>query len=285
MKSATFLRIPTAIITPSWDHLTTKALIQIFPDKVFVWNEEHRKAAIEYHHVPPEKISITGAPQFDEWFERRGPGKNREDFCREFSLNPRKSFLLYISSVSAGERNVGVIKKLRSILNNSPDQKLRDATLLVRPYPGRPEQSAISGERDIFVLPAPAESRRTLDDDLVFYDSVYHSFATVALDSAAFMDSMAIGRPCIIYIDKEFKDIQQAEHFALLVESGALYVAHSAEELLGSIGNLASGNDPLRTSRLTYLGRFIRPRGLEENAGRIVVDEIEQLIREKRGGK
>ncbi|TSC84166.1 MAG: hypothetical protein G01um101417_322 [Parcubacteria group bacterium Gr01-1014_17] len=278
LKSARKLRIPAATITPSWDNLTTKSLIQVKPDAVLVWNEEHAHSVHRYHHIPKETIKIVGAPQFDAWFERRVPFQIRERFIDSYGLDPNRKFLLYISSASAGRRNPNAIHLLREACNASTDPLVRTIHILVRPYPGYEGFSAVGNIFGVTVLPAPAEGRRTLQDDALFYDSIFHSFAVIALDSAAFFDVMAVGRPGIVYRDAHFSDIQSAEHFSALMGRGALYEANSGYRFTSLVSRLLAGKDEFAARRAEYLKRFIRPRGIERSAGEAVADEVEKFL-------
>lgn len=278
IKSAQALRVPTLAITPSWDNLTTKSLIQVKPDRMLVWNDEHRCSVRAYHHIPGERVKITGAPQFDAWFDRRVPFQTRTSFATSFALDPNRRFLLYLSSASAGRRNPTAICLLREACNASTDPPVRAMHILVRPYPGYEQFSKVGTLSGVTVLPAPAEGRRTLRDDTLFYDSIFHSCAAVALDSAAFFDVMAIGRPCIVYRDAHFADIQSAEHFSSLMDCGALYESRSGSDFVDIVSHLLSGNDKFVVRRAEYLKRFIRPRGIARAAGEVVADEVTALL-------
>ena len=85
LREARALRIPTGLCVWSWDHLSSKALIRDLPDRVFVWNPTQKREAIELHGVPAERIVVTGAQCFDQWFDRQ-PSRDRETFCRQVGL-------------------------------------------------------------------------------------------------------------------------------------------------------------------------------------------------------
>ncbi len=68
VKSAKALHIPVVYPVFSWDNLSTKGLIHVQPDGVIVWNERQRTEAVEMHGVPPDRVAVTGAPRFDEFF-------------------------------------------------------------------------------------------------------------------------------------------------------------------------------------------------------------------------
>src|SRR5574339_1205243 len=68
VKSAQALGIPVGFPVFSWDNLSNKGLIHVAPDRVFVWNDRQRIEAVKMHGVPAERVVVTGAPRFDEFF-------------------------------------------------------------------------------------------------------------------------------------------------------------------------------------------------------------------------
>ena len=52
VKAAQLAGIPTGALITSWDNLTTKGVMRVRPDRVFVWNETQRQEAAEMHGVP-----------------------------------------------------------------------------------------------------------------------------------------------------------------------------------------------------------------------------------------
>ena len=85
LQSAKALAYPTALCVWSWDHLSSKAILRSIPDRVFVWNETQRQEAETLHGVPPERVVVTGAQCFDQWFDRK-PSTDRRTFCRRVGL-------------------------------------------------------------------------------------------------------------------------------------------------------------------------------------------------------
>src|SRR5262245_35093012 len=62
------LGIPAAICVPSWDNLSSKQLLGVVPDALFVWNDFQRREAREIHGIPADRVVVTGAQCFDHWF-------------------------------------------------------------------------------------------------------------------------------------------------------------------------------------------------------------------------
>ena len=71
VRAARALGIRSALCVWSWDHLSSKALIRVVPDKLIVWNETQRDEAVRFHGIPADRVIVTGAQCFDRWFESR----------------------------------------------------------------------------------------------------------------------------------------------------------------------------------------------------------------------
>ena len=63
--------MPCALMVASWDNLTCKGAIQVTPDLVTVWNAFQHREAEAMHGVPRERIVVTGAQLYDQWFAMR----------------------------------------------------------------------------------------------------------------------------------------------------------------------------------------------------------------------
>ncbi len=57
------------------------------PDRVLVWNPMQRQEAVELHGLPADRVVVTGAQCYDQWFGRQ-PSRSREDFCARVGLDP-----------------------------------------------------------------------------------------------------------------------------------------------------------------------------------------------------
>ena len=93
LRSALAQGIRTAYAVGSWDHLSSKALIRDMPQRVFVWNDTQKDEAVRLHGVPPERVVVTGAQCYDQWFGRQ-PVRTREAFCARVGLPPGRPFIL-----------------------------------------------------------------------------------------------------------------------------------------------------------------------------------------------
>jgi hypothetical protein len=79
----------------SWDHLSSKGELNLTPQHVIVWNDVQKDEAMRLHGVPADRITVTGAQVFDEWFEKR-PSTSREAFCARVGLRADRPIVLYV---------------------------------------------------------------------------------------------------------------------------------------------------------------------------------------------
>ncbi len=119
----------------SWDNLTNKGRIQALPDRVIVWNGVQKREAIELHNVPEDRIVVTGAQLYDDWFERQ-PSRDRMTFCEDFSFFADRPIILYVgSSSSIAKDEPSFVRRWLEALRSAPDTKLRRSNVLIRPHP------------------------------------------------------------------------------------------------------------------------------------------------------
>ena len=285
VKSAMAQGIPTGLCVHSWDNLTNKGLIRLVPDRVFVWNEAQKREAAEMHGVPPEAVAVTGAPVFDQWFERR-PSTTREAFCAKAGLPPDRSFFLYLCSSAfiAPNESEFVTAWLRA-LRAARDARLRDAAVLIRPHPEnlQPWQRFDFAEFEHVVLwprgganPVDAQSKAD------FHDSIYHSVAAVGINTTAQIEAGIVGRPVYTIKSEEHLGTQEGTlHFHYLLNEGGGLVHHAAtfDEHLAQLAQALDRREEDVRKLRAFVQAFVRPRGLDVAATPLMADAIEALGR------
>ena len=279
LKSARRLGIPTGIAVASWDNLTNKGLLKFVPDRVFVWNEDQVREAIELHGIPEERVRATGAGLFDEWFERR-PSRTREELARTAGLDPDRPFVAYLCSSRPIARHgeVEFVRDWIRALRAGPDERVRELGVLVRPHPragGKWDRVDLS-ELGAVVWPragAYTVGERERDD---FFDTLAHAEAVVGINTTAMIEAAVVGKSVLTVLRPEFAQETTLHFRHLLAENGGfLHVAGSLEEHVGQLAAvLAADDDELRRR---FVERFVRPRGIELPATPILADEIEEL--------
>jgi len=279
VKAAHRIGLPVAFLPFSWDNLTNRGLIRVPPDRVIVWNDIQKREAVDLHAVPADRVVVTGAPRFDEFFAMR-PATSREAFCASVALDPTRPFVLYTcSSNFVAPREVDFVRQWVGELRRSPHEALRGAGVLVRPHPAHQEQwEAV----DISDLPGTTvwSHKTEMNADQGLYDSLHHCAAVVGLNTSAMIEAAIVGRPVFTISAAEFAGGQQGTlHFwYLLVENGGnVSMARSFEEHGRDLARALAG-DPSAAERCRrFVASFVRPCGLEEPAAARMVDAIESV--------
>jgi hypothetical protein len=281
LQSARALGYPTALCVWSWDHLSSKAILRTIPDRIFVWNNTQREEAITLHAVPADRVVVTGAQCFDQWFDRT-PSMGHDDFCRKVGLPVGRPFLLYVCSAlfqgSASEA-LFVQRWIRAV-RESGLAPLAATPILVRPHPSRMKEWAgidLAAEGDVVLWgrnPVDADARRD------YFDSLSHSAAVVGLNTSAFLEGAIAGRPVYTTLLPEHFENQQGTihfHYLLNVNGGLLHTAPTLGDHAAQLNAAltAPRTDSERSRR--FVKAFIRPRGIAVAASPVFADEVERL--------
>jgi hypothetical protein len=138
LRSARALGAATGLCVYSWDNLTNKGLIHEPLDLVAVWNEAMKAEAVTLHHVPPERVVVTGAAPYDHWFTWQ-PRMTRDEFCARVGLDAARPYLLYLCSSKFIAPNELPFVRRWIQDNRDASSTLRDVGVLIRPHPQNTE--------------------------------------------------------------------------------------------------------------------------------------------------
>ena len=287
LKAARSLGIPTAACIMSWDHLSSKALVHIAPDRTIVWNDVQKHEASEMHGLPAASIVVTGAQCYDQWFDAR-PARSREAFCREVGLDPSKPFVLYVcSAMSPVPHPVEpvFVKEWIDAVRASGDPMLRTAGVLVRPHPERAREwrgVSLAGLDNVVV-----HGRTPIDRDAKadYFDSLYYSSAVVGLCTSVFLEAAIVGRPVLTLLLAAYRMHQDGmAHFRYLlnVEGGLLHTAPDVPAHLMQLVEAmkSAGSRDERNRR--FVTAFVRPQGFATPSTPRFVEAVEELARSGR---
>ena len=236
------LGIPTALCVGSWDHLSSKALIRDAPDRVFVWNATQKREAVDLHHVPGDRVVITGAQCFDQWFDRR-PARSRDEFCRAVGLDPSRPYIFYAcSALFEGSPNEAeFVARWIAAVRASQDPALRDAGILIRPHPKRGfewDAVNVAAFPNVSLWPPRAAAPMDAVAKSDYFDSMYHSAAVVGLNTSALIEAGIVGRRVHAILLPEFNENQEGTlHFRYLIEGDCFASAVTSRRTCRSSGN------------------------------------------------
>ena len=281
IKAARHLGIPTAVLVLSWDNMSTKGLINVHPDLLLAWNRTHASEAVLHHGISENRILLTGAPFFDKWFDNENHAVDRTVFLRNAGLPDDKPFVLYLgSSANITKDESWLVTDLIERLSKSVT--LGRASIMVRPHPANARPFAELAQSDQRVVVWPPDGQLPESDGMQadFQNSVQHASAIVGINTSAMIDTLALGRPCVAIITGQYENTQmRAQHFQHLFDSGALNVARSIGEAVTQLEAVASGHDDHAEARLAFLSKFLRPQGMDINAGELVAAAVTELGR------
>ena len=274
--------IPTGVCIGSWDHLSSKALIREQPDEVFVWNDTQKHEAVTMHGVRPERITITGAQCFDQWFDRR-PTLAYGEFARKVGLDPSRPFLLYVcSALFEGSPNEAhFVMKWIVALRGSGHERLRTAGILIRPHPKRSfewDGIDLSQHENVALWPqrgtAPSDASSKAD----YFDSLFHSAGVIGINTSALIEAGIAGRAVHTLLMPEFQTCQEGTlHFHYLLDAGLLRAARDLPEHAAQLAVTLTSADPSQHSNRAFVEAFVRPNGLDVKATDTFVQAVERL--------
>lgn len=281
VRAARLLGIPCGLAVWSWDHLTSKAYLREYPDRVFVWNDTQRREAVETHGVPADRMVVTGAQCFDRWFEQK-PSRTKEALCVQLGLPVDRPIVLYVCTglIKGSPPELLFVQEWIEWLRSSADPVIANASVLVRPYP-----SHLASWRSVDLSaygPIAVWGGNPVDEcsRADYFDSLHHSAAVVGLNTTAFLEAGIVGRDVLTVLVPRFHDNQEGTaHFRYLLRigGGLLNVSRGRDDHLAQLG--AALRRPRSTDHphRAFLESFIRPHGLDRPATPEFVRGVEEL--------
>jgi hypothetical protein len=283
LKCARSLGVKTGLTVYSWDNLTNKGVVKVLPDMITVWNEAQKAEAAELHGADPSRVVVTGAPSYEHWFQWK-PSTGREEFCRRAGLRPDRPFILYTcSSPFIAPEETGFVRRWIEGLRGSPDPRLREVGVLVRPHP----QNAVQWEGvtleelgNVAVWPRTGINPVDAATRSVYFDSIHHCAAVMGVNTSALIESGIVGRPVYTMTSEDFAGTQTGTlhfHHLVNVEGGLLHVAKDPEENHRQLAETLADGDGAGRQPRPFIETFVRPHGGAKPASEHLVEAIERL--------
>lgn len=283
LRAAGQLGIPTVLPVASWDNLSNKGLVKEIPNLTVVWNEAQVDEAVHLHGIPRARTVAVGAHAFDHWFAWE-PSTTREEFAAAAGFEPSRALLLYTcSSAFVAREEAAFVRDWLSRLRAHPDERLREAAVMIRPhpqgvtswdeFPGREPGKTVVWPR---AGESPADDRRKRD----YFDSISHAAAVVGVNTSAFIEAAILRTPVYTLVDERFRRTQEGTlHFAHL--SDVLVVAQSWEEHLAQLADALARPGARAAELERFVGSFVRPAGLDRPAAPLLADAVERAAGER----
>jgi len=280
VRSARASGSATGLCVYSWDNLTNKGLIHEPLDVVTVWNQPMKDEAIELHHVPAERIIVTGAAAYDHWFTWT-PRATREAFCARVGLDASRPYLLYLCSSKfiAPDELPFVRRWVQEIRARSTT--LREAGVLVRPHPQNTyawQRADLSDLGQMAIWPRAAGNPTDADSRADYYDSIHHSAAVIGVNTSAQIESAIVGRGVYTLLAPEFRETQEGTlHFRHLqqVNGGLLHVAADMSQHVAHLEDAVRNPAEAAERCRRFVEAFVRPHGIDQPAAPRLVAALE----------
>jgi hypothetical protein len=284
LKAARRLGVPTALPVLSWDNLSTKGLIQIEPDQVFVWNEAQYEDAIHIHKIPPRKVTIAGAPFFDKWFDEGFDLADRAAFCKRVGFDPDRKILLYLgSSANIASDESWFVEAVAARLAKSPDPVAAGAQILIRPHPANAKIYGRLEEKGMRVWPRDGALPETREQFALMRETFRHADAALGVNTSGMVDAVLADIPVFTIRIPRYADTQSnSRHFRQMTAARALYLQEDVTEFCKDLSAVFAGNDPLAPRRRAFSEAFARPCGAWRAAGDVIAEAIMRQALERR---
>ncbi len=279
-KAAIGLKIPLVIAIASWDNLTTKGTFHFIPDLVCVWNQGLADEAVDLHHIPRERIVITGAPVFDYLFAAR-PALDREAFCLQAGINPARDYILYLcSSIQVAGDETSFVRDFAENLRNNP--ATRDTIIMVRPYPMNASIWKGFQAENVVVWPPEGETTDIAGTQQNYFHSMFYSRAVVGVNTTAMIEAAVVDKPCVTILTERYQATQMGRgHFHHLLKADFLETAHGFGESAILIQHILAGEDEKASNRRKFVREFVRPCGLENSVASLFARLARQVTLQK----
>src|SRR5581483_11300337 len=281
LKSAQRLGIPTGVFVTSWDNLTNKGAMKFVPDRVLVWNEAQAREAVELHRVPAERVRVTGAHPFDEWFERT-PTRSREDLLAEVGLDPAGPYVAYLCSSRnvARDGEADFVRAWIGTLRSSGDERLRRIGIVVRPHPNAAASWEDVDLEDPAAVVWPRAGAHPVGEQARadFFDTLVHAAAVVGINTTAMIEAAILEKSVLTVLVPRFAQETTLHFHHLLEENGGfLHVATDLEEHTRQLAAVLGEDDAGAARRRAFVASFVRPAGLDRPAAPLGAAAIEEL--------
>ncbi len=272
VEAAQWLGIPTATFVFSWDNLTSQGRIILPYDYYLVWNTNLRNQLLQiYPDINPDRVFVTGTPQFDTHFNRKYYWP-REEFCARTGADPSRPIVFYSTGMAnhvPGEPRI--VENIATMIRDMPTSPRPQ--LLVRVSPkdrtGRFDELR-KRARDILFPEVPWEASwltPKIDDAYLLVNSLRHAAVGINVGSTISLELCMFDKPVInvgynpVGVDISPVDIQRYynfDHYRPIVESGAVMLAQSEDEmrelLIKALDNPAADSDKRRNLTASMFG-------------------------------
>jgi len=273
LRNAREAHVPSVFMILSWDHLSSKILLDQGHHAVLVWNNHTKQEVLQtYPHYRPEQIRIMGIPQYDVYAEV--PNISYAEWCRKYGLDPARRTILFSTMPQSRHEQQHIILEellktiiegekfpsdLQVLIKCHPFDNFKGYDALLSKYPAGIHRNSLDpSQSQEDWIPAPTEMEASRD--ALYYCALnINIFSTVTIEAAYFdkpvvhiaFDPLPIKNriPCHEYYNWD--------HFKPIVDTGSTILVHNYEELYKAIDKFISTPALLAAQRKLLIDKYI----------------------------
>ena len=266
LKEARQFKVPSVSMPKGWDNIS-KLLYRATPDHLIVQNEIMKADAMRLQHIPDSRISVCGFPQFD-WYRKPELIWSREKLLSRIGLSTDRRLIFFGSEGAWAPTDDSVATNIINLMKE-PGALVKPCSLLIRPHFSDVHNTRFEKFKNIpnvrlddnFTLsylfgdnwnPSHEETE-------LFINCLYHADMMITVASTLVLDAAAYDKPSIgvayevLYSPTTGKDISEqlyeTDHFRAVVQTGAIDLVRSNEELKKAINQILLNPDRNHTER------------------------------------
>lgn len=271
LKIATKNHMHSYLMIHSWDNLPARGYFSARPSKVLVWNDEMKEQAIELHGMSENDVYVVGVPQF--YFYKKIEEKVQyNNFVNSYCIDNK--VITYTCSASRVFPDEELL--IRELIDYIAD---RNIYLILRLHPTERCIDYISKFSNIenVILDKPngnfaAKISNDLSNDeqdiRKFVSLMKYSNVVINLASTISLDAIIFDTPvvCVAFnlesnVSDKWNNAEgwyNSSHYKTIVNSGAVKVSYSMDELISYIELYLSNSEIDRENRYSLAHDFCK---------------------------
>ncbi len=296
VRTAERMGIATAAFVFSWDNPTSRSWIFPRYDYFLVWNSRMRQQLIEMYRTSPERILVTGTPQFDFHFKDQFL-PTRAELAERIGIDASRPYVLYTTSIARHfpdeHKHVELVARLLHESGLRPKPQL-----VVRMYVKgtSAEMRALAARKlpGVHFAPMLWEERwhMPLQDDLSLYSGLLrHAQMGINVGSTVSLELLMHDKPVINIAfmpdgkvgpeHSRFVRYVRYEHYRPVIESGAVMLARSEGDLRELLVRGCMSPEEGRDARQRLIGQMFGAT-LDGNSGARVAESLLAVTERRR---
>lgn len=238
-------RIRTIAQILSWDNITGRGYLPLIPDYIVVWNEIMKNQILKIYKIFPDRIFVSGIPQFDFYF-RPGSLPSREEFFRQIGADVSKKLIVYTTGAPANFPNENMIVEdlVNSFVNNDRGFKCQ-FYIRLSPRDSIDRHLGLLDKPDVLFSVAGRKYEKfrdfwnpSLEDSVSLASSLKYADVVVCHSSTICIEAAIFNTPIVLVdVKQRTRHFYHFDHFVDIVKSGGIRTGKTINEVIMEIEN------------------------------------------------